>query len=165
MTPANQTGDGLLFVLTDASDCINDTSASATIDFSAQVDGVYHLWSVSYTGVLDEATLAPGLAATAISGDACFAFSSNFVTATKLDCTVPVCDGGTIAIFPEGDVIGICADALEDSYSFTAVTSADLLTYTYALTTQDSALIALFPSGQFDFNTLEPGSYFVYGLS
>lgn len=165
LTLADQTGDGLLFVLTDASDVIIATSASATIDFSAQVDGVYHLWSVSYTGALDAATLEPGLSATAISGDACIAFSSNFVTATKLDCTVPVCDGGTIAVFPETTSIGICADELDDSYSFTATTLGDVSTYTYVIATLDSSIVALFPSGQYDFNSLPVGSYYVYGLS
>ena len=165
LTLADQTGDGLLFVLTDASDVIIATSTSATIDFSAQVDGVYHLWSVSHTGVLDEATLAPGLAATAISGDACFAFSSNFVTATKLDCTLPVCDGGTIVAFPETNVIGICADDQADSYSFSATTLGDPLTYTYVISNADSSIVTVFSNGQFDFNTLTPGNYMVNGLS
>jgi hypothetical protein len=165
LTLSDQIGDGLTFVLTDANDVIISSSGSATFDFTALADGTYHLWSVSYTGALSQATIEVGLPVSGITGDACFAFASNFVVVTKVDCSVPVCDGGTIAAFPETTVIGLCADELDDNYSFSATTEADLLTYTYVIATQDSDIVALFPSGQYDFNSLPVGSYFVYGLS
>lgn len=163
--PSGETGDGLLVVVADQNDVIVATFAAVDIDFTPYADGLYHIWSVVYTGNLDAATLTAGLSVNAIVSDACSSVSNNAVLVTKLDCTVPICDGGSISVFNEGNEIGICADDLSDVFGFGNNTSADPATYTYVVADTAQTIVAMLTSDQFDFNALNPGSYMVYGLS
>jgi Lamin Tail Domain/Secretion system C-terminal sorting domain/PKD domain len=159
------TGDSLVYLLADENDFLIATFSESSIDFNEYAEGIYRWWAIAFTGVLDNNSLVAGGNVNDIVVDGCLAFSQTVVVVTKVDCTVPICDGGEISVFTEGDVIGICGDENQDVFAFITNSTADPSNYTYVIADTASTIVALFSTGQFDFNILNPGTYQVYGLS
>ena len=75
------------YILTDASDNIISLLAGASFDFETAALGTYHVWGVSYNGVLTN--VIPGAPVSGVgSNGSCFDLSTNFVTVN-----VEICQG------------------------------------------------------------------------
>jgi hypothetical protein len=161
----NFIGDSLIYVLTDENNLIISTSVDSYFDFSTSEIGNYYVWALAFNGDLESNALNAGNDVNDIVAIDCYSLSISSVFVAKIDCSIPICDGGEISVFTGENVIGICGDNNQDVYAFITDTSADLNTYIYVITDTTSAIVAMFSSGQFDFNVLNPGSYQVHGLS
>ncbi|MFN0031263.1 MAG: lamin tail domain-containing protein [Flavobacteriales bacterium] len=164
LTLSDGDGDNSSYILTNSGDTILMLGLSNPFDLTGLAAGTYHIWSVSYTGSLDNETTQPGFPLMDIAGDACLAFSSNFVTITITDCTLPVCDGGDLFTNDNLTFISVCADADADNYTFSNNGTGDV-SYTYILTDFGSDIIAVLAGNEYDFNLLIAGQYHVYGVS
>ena len=75
------------YILTDASDNIISLLAGASFDFETAALGTYHVWGVSYNGVLTN--VIPGAPVSGVgSNGTCFDLSTNFVSVN-----VDICQG------------------------------------------------------------------------
>jgi len=92
-----------IYVLTNNSaNIITSFSSSSTIDMDVYGIGTYRIYGFSYTGVLNQSTLQPGLPFMGISSNDCFSYSTNYITISRNSCEAENCQGGNI-FTSEGD--------------------------------------------------------------
>jgi hypothetical protein len=75
-----------------------------------------------------------------------------------------VCDGATVQASSGQTVLDICQDAEADVIDF-VTTSVSAEDYTFILTDEDDAIIAVLVGGSLDFNSAALGTYRVWGAS
>lgn len=159
----NIIGDAYLYILTDASDNIVSTNTDGLFATSELPLGEYHIWGLAYTGNLNEATIAAGLPATGITGDACVSLTAQSLTLSLSTCEF--CDGGEVSVPGYNSYISVCLDENPDEISFTNLNTGNADFYSYVITGADSSVVLLVAGTSFDFNALTAGSYRVFGLS
>jgi len=157
-------GDASIFVITDTDDIIIDTTTDSEFDSNETPEGVCRIYNVSYNGVLDTETTAPGEDLSAIISDGdCVSVSTNYLTITRNIC-FPDCDGGEVSS-ESGMNIVVCIDDEPDELAFEHTTLATEANYWYVITDDENLLVGLVFGGTSDFNALDEGVYRIWGMS
>jgi hypothetical protein len=159
-------GDNTWYVITDVAGVIIGVSEVSVIDLDAilTAQGSYRVWAFTFSGTLNVTTLAPGLPASGISSDDCLSLSSAAVNINVVDCSVAVCDGGTVAANGAANW-SFCADASADNMALTNTGTSTNTGYVYVLTDASNNIVQLLLGDQLDANTLALGEYRIWGLS
>ncbi|MEZ4988307.1 MAG: hypothetical protein R2795_25315 [Saprospiraceae bacterium] len=153
------TGSGtFVYILTDANNLIVAAPTTAMTDFESLPEGVYRAWGLVYTG---ELIATPGDdAATAPLATGCYDLSDNYVTVNNV---APA--AGEIFTAEGGDVVSVCAgDGISDVFEVSVIGASDAA-YTFLVVEEDSTLVGIISTNQFDFDMAAPGDWRIYGLS
>lgn len=154
-----------LYVVTDNTNhIIVHFLADTGYDMDAHSQGNYRIHGFSYTGTLNTGSIQAGQPIEGISSDACFSYSSNFISIARNSCEAINCQGGNI-FTSEGDTyISMCMDGVPDNFIFTT-TSTGNANYTYIIADSNGLIVDVTANNEFDFEGLLPGHYTVTGLS
>ncbi|MEQ8702668.1 MAG: T9SS type A sorting domain-containing protein [Phaeodactylibacter sp.] len=147
-----------VYVITDDNNVILSIVSGDSFDFDDASAGICRVWGLSYTGSL---TAMEGEdAAAADLSDGCFNLSDNFITVDRQEA-----DGATVRLEDGGDETFACVgDGVADVISFVN-TSGGADEYTYLITDTDNLILAIAPSGSFDFEGADVGICRVWGLA
>ena len=154
---SNATGNNL-FMITDASGMIIDTTSETSFNFTGWAVGNYQVYAIAYTGTISAIIGSLYSSATA---DVCSEISTSVLSLTINMCSG--CGAGDISS-ASGTQATVSLDAQTDIINLTNNSTSETDTYVYALTDTSANFIQWIPA-DFDFNTLTNGSYEVYGLS
>ena len=157
-------GTGIGIIVTDETGAILQVSANTSFIPETDDNHVYYIYSVAYTGNLDESineTTQPGVTPeSGVFSDGCFA-----VSATSIELEVAYVYGGTLALDDGTTEAFICAnDAVSGTRSY-GTSSAASGNYAYILTDQDGLVFSVIDGTVANFSLLEIGSYRLYGAS
>lgn len=156
----NGTGTGSLF-LTDANGIILQELTSTTYDFNAVV-GTYNIYAVGYTGTLDAASVQAGASIFSATASQCISISSTFISVNITSCIG--CEAGLVGTSNGSTNLTVYLNSSADVLGLTTTSTSTTATYAYALTDITQHFIQWVPAN-FDFNTLTPGIYLIYGVS
>ncbi|MFZ6050686.1 PKD domain-containing protein [Halocola ammonii] len=157
--------DTYVYVVTDENNIIIEVLAGASADFNGDNAGMCRIWGLSYSGTLDASTAEPGDDATMVQTDGeCLELSSNFIEVNKIDCSVPVCDGGEVTS-DQGNEVIVCLDETPDELNFSTTSEGVSTEYGYVVTDESNLIVEVYTAGVIDFNTFEEDVYRVWGLS
>jgi hypothetical protein len=93
-----------IFVITDAAQIIQDTTAFPQYDFSLLGEGAYQVWGSSALGGFNEATLTPGEPLSGVLGVECDSLSTSYLSVDILDCeSASFCEEIFISEYVEGN--------------------------------------------------------------
>lgn len=145
------------FILTDAENKIVGLINGNQYDFERAGSAVNHVWGVSYNGVLT-ANLGDVITEVPLT-DSCYALSSNFIKVVHTDNI----DGGTVTSNGSKSITA-CVDG-EDGHVTFATSSSSIAGYLYVVTDTLDNILDYSDSSSFNFASLNPGDYRVYGLS
>jgi hypothetical protein len=154
---SNATGNNL-FMITDASGMIIDTTSDTSFNFTGWAVGNYQVYAIAYTGTISANIGSLYSSATA---DVCSEISTSVLSLTINMCSG--CGAGDISS-ASGTQVTVALDAQTDIINLTNNSTSETDTYVYALTDTSANFIQWIPA-DFDFNTLTNGTYEVYGLS
>lgn len=146
------------FLVTDRNNRIIVVLNGNSISFNGAAIGEYRVWGLSYTGIL-QARVGSVIDTLTLSNE-CYDLSDNFVMVRR-DAT----DGGEVAANGGSTSYTFCplngkADVL--NFSTTGNSSGS---YTYILTDDNNQIINRLNSTSLNFDTLQEGSYRVWGLA
>jgi hypothetical protein len=147
-----------LFMITDASGIILDTTSQTSFNFTGWAVGNYQVYAIAYTGAISANIGSLYSSATA---DICSEISTSVLSLTINMCSG--CGAGDISS-ASGTQVTVALDAQTDIINLTNNSTSETDTYVYALTDTSANFIQWIPA-DFDFNTLTNGTYEVYGLS
>ncbi|MEN9399253.1 MAG: hypothetical protein RL632_354, partial [Bacteroidota bacterium] len=148
-------------ILTDGNGIIISEIAGLTYDFNAVV-GSYRIYTVAYTNTLNAASIAAGQPITGVSSDNCLSIDNNFLIITVVACFG--CEAGLIGTANGSTNVSVFLNSSSDILDLTTTSVSTTATYAFALTDITQHFIQWVPAN-FDFNTLTPGIYLVYGVS
>lgn len=158
-------GDFYLYILTDANGLIVETNSEGSFDLNPAADGIYGVWGLSYTGLLNAGTIMAGQPATGITSNACFSFSQNSLVVTIDPCSLNNCDGGIIVASNQNTYLSACSDDESDVFTFSYETTGNADSYAYILATTSGTIVEVLAENSLDLNELPVGDYQVHGLS
>ncbi len=147
-----------IYVITDESNVIRNGIFGDRFDFSFLPLGTYRVWGLAYTGMLtaaigDTVNLVP------ISDD-CYDLSETFATVV-----VSVTDGATVSLEGGATEVSICVgDGERDELTFVN-TSTSVANYAYLITDKNNGFLTLAMGDGFDFETNDPDTCRVWGIS
>ncbi|NUO02059.1 MAG: T9SS type A sorting domain-containing protein, partial [Saprospiraceae bacterium] len=154
---------GYVYLVTTEDNTIVQVSNSEDIDFNELDPGVYHIWGLSYTGVLT-ASVGQEVTPGANLATSCFELSENFV---RVDRAEPV-DAGEVSGTSNGEtgtLFYTCPDDDNGDLIILENTSLDS-NYVYVITDgSGKILIPEILGDVIDFDPAAPGTYRVYGIS
>jgi hypothetical protein len=156
----NGIGTGSLF-LTDGNGIILQELTSTTYDFNAIV-GTYNIYAVGYTGTLDAASVQAGVSIFSATASQCISISSTFISVNITSCIG--CEAGLVGTSNGSTNLTVYLNSSADVLGLTTTSTSTTATYAYALTDITQHFIQWVPAN-FDFNTLTPGIYLIYGVS
>jgi ribose 5-phosphate isomerase len=137
---------------------VSDVEESV-IPFEGAMNGVYHIWGLSYYGNLD-LNFGNDILTTPAS-DSCFELSENFVTVIR---DTP--EGGSVLTDEGFDVVNaIVGDSIPDEFTFVSLGASELLPYVYVVTDTNNVILAISTEPIIDFEDADPGVCRVWGLS
>ncbi len=148
-------------ILTDGNGIIISELTGLSYDFNAVV-GSYRIYTVAYTNTLNAATLAAGQPISGVSSDNCISIDNNFISITVVACFG--CEAGLVGTSNGGTNVSVFLNSSADVLGLTTTSTSTTATYAFALTDITQHFIQWVPAN-FDFNTLTPGIYLVYGVS
>lgn len=154
-----------LWVITNESDVIEFTTVEPEYDFVGLDEGICRVWGISYSGLLDEATIAPGMMLSGISAEECAFPSSNFLTVQKETCLAPDCDGGTVLSDNGTNPVIVCLDSQNTAVTLSFETEAPDASYIYIVTDENGLIIEFANDIEYDFGGVEEATCFIYGYS
>lgn len=149
---------GYRFVVTNENNIIlayltnNQQNYEATAGFAR-----LRVWGLAYTGTLNPVPFGLNITTAAMS-NGCFDLSDNYI-----DIIRDLPEGGTVSTGGETDLL-LCIGAENGVLNFDN-TSTSISAYTYLVTSEANEIIRISGSDEIDFNTLDPGTYRVWGLS
>jgi ribose 5-phosphate isomerase len=149
--------DEYTYLITDTDNNILAIAPSGSFDFEGADVGVCRVWGLAYGGVL--LAEAGDNAATAVLSDGCFGLSDNFITVRR-----EAVEGGTVAAESGLDPIFVCPDGTPNVIGF-ETTGTSTGTYAYVVTTDELSIVGLADDNAFDFDALEEGTYYAWGLA
>jgi hypothetical protein len=150
------------YVLVDENNTIVAISQESTVDLTTEVAGLYYIYGISFTGVLDPNTTEAGDPLNGITSSDCYSQSDNFITVNLLDCT---CDGGEISASNNEETIIVCLDNDADLFSFSNTGAALDATYQYLVTDENNNILFFIEGDSYDFNDGEAAICRVWGIS
>lgn len=93
-----------IFVITDESQVVQDTTAYPQYDFSSLGEGSYQVWGSSALGGFDGSTLVPGSLLSGIQGLECDSLSTSYLAVNILGCeSASFCEEIFISEYVEGN--------------------------------------------------------------
>ncbi len=159
---STQPGDGVWFVVTNTSGDIVTYNEDGIFNFDEYELGNYQVYSFSFIGEVDLSSLQAGFPVNGIAASECINVSSSFVTIQVIDCTVPICNGGTLEATSNTT---FCSDATNANVTFNVSGNQVNGEYTFVLTDENNLVIQLFNETSFNTDNLEIGTYRIWGLS
>ena len=148
-------------ILTDGNGVIISEITGLTYDFNAIV-GSYRIYTVAYTNTLNAASIAAGQPITGVSSDNCLSLDNNYISINVVACFG--CEAGLVGTANSSTNLTVLLNSTADVLGLTTTSTSTTATYAYALTDITQHFIQWVPAN-FDFNTLTPGIYLVYGVS
>lgn len=145
------------YLFTNENNVIIGLTFQDSFNFDIAGIGITRIWGVSYTGNFI-ANFGDNAATTPLS-DQCFDLSNNYITVVR---DVPA--GGTVATTQGETALTICL-GIDPSIVTAQSTSASLVAYTFALTTEFNDILAFSDGGDFNFAQYGPGTYRIWGIS
>lgn len=146
------------FIVTDSDNVILGVPDGNMVNFEGAGTGTCRLWGLSYEGDL---LAAEGLdAAAAQLATECFSLSDNFVTVVR---ELP--SAGTVSLSNGATQISVCpGDGIADELTFVS-TGATGESFAFVVTDEDGEILGFPASATIDFESIDPGTCRVYGLS
>lgn len=153
--------DNLVYIITDDTNTVLDTSADGVIDFEGADTGVCRVWGLVYSGNLTVAAgdnLDDGLALS----DECFDLSNNFATINR---NGP--EGGTISLADGSTSFTECMAGGSGTVLELVSTDADPnLAYSYIVVDSETdAIAAILDESSLELDQLGLGTFTAYGVS
>lgn len=145
------------YLFTNENNVIIGLTFQDSFNFDIAGIGITRIWGVSYTGNFI-ANFGDNAATTPLS-DQCYDLSNNYITVVR---DVPA--GGTVATSQGETALTICL-GIDPSVVTAQSTSASLVAYTFALTTQFNDILAFSDGGNFNFAQYGAGTYRIWGVS
>jgi hypothetical protein len=145
------------YLFTNENNVIIGLTFQDSFNFDIAGIGITRIWGVSYTGNFT-ANFGDNAATTPLS-DQCYDLSNNFITVVR---DVP--SGGSVATTQGETSLTICL-GIDPSVVTAQSTSASLVAYTFALTTEFNDILAFSDGGDFNFAQFGPGTYRIWGVS
>jgi hypothetical protein len=158
-------GDNYIYVLTDTTGLVYEWNGVGLIDMNSYGAGYYRVYGFSYNGILDEATLAPGMQIAGVMASDCASVSSNFVSVVLEDCGVTACDAGIVTLENGLAYLSFCQINNPGVINFIANNASEGTQYRYFLTTANDLIYQELTLGSYDLSVLDVGEYHVYGVS
>ncbi|MFN5296176.1 MAG: lamin tail domain-containing protein [Flavobacteriales bacterium] len=165
LSSSSMFGDNYIFVLTDSSDLVLEWNDWGLIDMDLYAAGTYHIFGISYNGLLDESTLAAGMPVSGASSDLCLALSSNFLVVVREDCALTGCDAGVVTLDNGLAYISFCQINNPGVINFTHTVEGVADQYRYFLTNADNQIYQELSVGSYDLSSLGFGEYHIFGVS
>ena len=151
-------GEQFTYLVTDENNVILAVPPGSEVDFEGAGLGVCRLWGLSYQGTLLAA--AGQDAATAALASGCFGLSDNFVTVNRQQPAA-----GTIALANGETEATLCpGDGIADIVTFVS-TGAEADNVAFVVTDADGTILSLPPGASVNFETVDPGTCFVYTVA
>ncbi|NRA48468.1 MAG: hypothetical protein HRU12_04990, partial [Phaeodactylibacter sp.] len=149
--------DEYTYLITDTDNNILAFAPSGSFDFEGADVGICRIWGLAYGGNLlaEEGDNA----ATTVVADGCFGLSENFITVRR-----EAVEGGIVSTADGMDPVFVCPDGTPNVVSF-ETTGSTSGAYEYVITTEDLNIVALAGGDSFDFDGLDIGTYYVWGLA
>ena len=157
-----QPGDGMWYIVTNTSGDIVTYSENGILNFDEYELGNYQVYSFSYIGEVDLATLQTGLPINGVTAADCSSISSNFITIQVIDCSVPICIGGTLAAT---SATTFCSNATDAELTLSVSGNQSEGNYAFILTDESNIIVQVFEGTSYITDLLENGTYRVLGLS
>jgi DNA/RNA endonuclease YhcR with UshA esterase domain len=152
------------YVIADENDNILQFVADEQFDFDAFAAGTYHIWGLSYNGVLDPLNAAIGLAVIGISASECASLSNNFLTVNMIDCNAVFCDGGSVTNVDGRNYFVYCLTE-PGTLSLAHTNVGDAPNYDYFVADAQGNIVEAVIGSEFSTQNLTEGQYFVYGVA
>ena len=159
---STQTGDGIWYIVTNTSGDIVSYSETGLINFDEFDLGNYQVYSFSFIGAVDLLTLQAGLPINGLTAADCSDVSSNFITIQVVDCTVPICIGGTLSATSSTT---FCSNAVNAELTISVSGNQTEGEYAYILTDENNIIVQVFEGTSYITDELEIGTYRIWGLS
>lgn len=161
MTNSSDAIVGYAYLLTNTDNELIEVSTDPNgfVNFDAVDAGIYHVWGVSYTGVL---SLEVGMdVTTATLATSCFELSSNFATIERTESL----DAGNISSGNGDGIIYTCP--ANDTPDFVLLMNdSEEENYTYFITDVDgNIVIPNIGSDLVNFDVAPAGTYLIYGMA
>jgi hypothetical protein len=153
------------YVIVDADGNIVALSEVAQFDFDMVGAGEYSVYGFTFSGNLDPSTTTVGLPVTGLMSDDCFDLSSNSISVSNIDCSLPTCVGGTLSsassnyVFCDTEVNSLVNVSIIDN-----VTDAGQVTVSY-LTDNNNLIVAALEGETINMNSYGVGSYRIWGIT
>lgn len=151
-----------IYIITDMSNNIVGYDEDGSIDFSVLGNGNYQVYGFTYSGNLNIISLVNGNPISGVSSDDCFHLAPDPIAVELLDCSIPICSGGTLSSASLYNVF--CTDGLIDqlNYSSEGGTAAN---YAYILTDDNNMIVAYLGMNTAVFaENYDPGTYRIWGI-
>lgn len=148
-------------ILTDGNGIIISEIGGLTYDFNAIV-GSYRIYTVAYTNTLNAASIAAGQPIASISSDNCLSLEANYISISVVACFG--CEAGLVGTENGSTNETVFLNSNPDLLGLITTATSTTAAYAFALTDISQHFIQWVPAN-FDFNTLTPGIYLVYGVS
>ncbi len=150
-----------IFVVTDDNNVILSTDEDGVIDFAEAPAGICRVWNLNYTGSL---IAQPGDNAAEVAlSDECFDLSDNFVTISRKRV-----DGGSVTleeIIDGSGSINVCVnDGTPDELMFQTENEGSEQ-YVFIITDANNNILNSNETGVINFEGVNPGTCFVWGVS
>lgn len=155
-------GEFYLYFITDANDLIIDYTDAASIDLNGLAIGNYKIYGFTYTGTVDPLLLQAGVSVLDLVSSDCSDLSSA-VSIVVEDCTIPVCNGGTIT--SESLVYTLCADEYLDIVSVGVTGNTEETAFAYVLTDANNIIVEILAGPEFTVENYSVGTYRIWGLA
>lgn len=153
---------GYLYILTNTANEVLEVYTDAEIDFRALPVGIYRVWGLSYSGLLNGSAAGQDVTQVSWSSD-CFALSENYVT---IDRRAAIDGGRLIPLNNDGsDVYYTCPGGDNSPLVAWEIESSDP---NYKVVITDGNNVIRFPNiatNVLDFSGTQPGTYRIWGIS
>ena len=149
--------DEYTYLITDTDNIIIAIASDGSFDFEDIDVSTGRVWGLAYGGNL--LAEVGDNAATAALADGCFGLSENFITVRR-----EAVEGGTVAAQSGSGPIFVCPDGTPNIIEF-ETTGTSTGTYAYVVTSDELSIVALADGNAFDFDALEEGTYYAWGLA
>ncbi len=159
---STQVGDGIWFIVTNTSGDIVTYSEEGIFNFDLNELGNYQVYSFSFIGTVDLQTLQPGLPIGGVTATDCADVSSNFITIQVIDCSIPVCIGGSLEATSSTT---LCSNAINAEVTFNVTGNQTEGNYSFILTDENNIVVEVFDGASYITDDLEVGTYRIWGLS
>lgn len=159
---STQPGDGIWFVVTNTSGDIVTYNEDGILNFDAFELGNYQVYSFSFIGEVDLLTLQAGLPISGVTATECSDVSTSFITIQVIDCSIPVCIGGSLQAT---STTTFCSNASNAEFTFEVTGNQTEGDYAIVLTDESNLIIQIFEGTSLITDDLEEGTYRIWGLS
>ncbi len=155
-------GEFYIYVLTDANDLILDYTDASAFDLNGLAIGDYKIYGFTYTGTVDPTLLQAGASVLDLVSSECSDLSGSVAILVE-DCTIPVCNGGTIT--SESSVYTLCADEFIDIVTVGVAGNTVETAFAYVLTDANNIIVEILSGPEFTVEDYPVGSYRIWGLA